>query len=96
MKIHDNDYYQEYSYDVSSIVDPAVYTPLIDETVGVAGTKLFSTPLINSINNLESSLNIEFSFFETTIQQYITTDGEDYTAESGDKLVAQVSGVYTA
>lgn len=94
-RLHDNDYYQEYSYDVSSIVDPSVYTPLIDETVGVAGTKLFSTPLINSNNDLDSSLDVEFTFFLTTLDQYVTTDGDNYTAENGDLLQAQTSGVFT-
>ncbi len=61
--LHDNDYFQEYSYEVSSIVSPSRYEPLIKETVGVAGTKLFSKPLVNSVNDLDGDLNLEISSF---------------------------------
>ena len=62
--LHDNDFYQEYSYEISSIVTPSKYEPLIKETVGVAGTKLFSKPLVNSDNPLDSDLNLEISTFD--------------------------------
>jgi hypothetical protein len=68
-KIADNYYYQEYSYEVGSIIDPARYSPLIDNIVGVAGTKLFSTPLINTTNDLSSKLDVEFQVWD------ISTDG---------------------
>jgi len=91
-KIHDNHYYQEYSYDISSIVDPKLYEGLIGETVGVAGTKLFSTPLINSINDLESDLEVEFSFYDISSKQMVTYDGLNYVATDagadGDNLHA--------
>ena len=91
-KLHDNDYYQEYSYDISSIVDPKSYGNLIGETVGVAGTKLFSTPLINSISNLESDLEVEFNFYDITSKQMVTYDGNNYvttvSGADGDNLHA--------
>jgi hypothetical protein len=74
-RIHDNDYYQEYSYDVSSIVDPKKYTGLISDVVGVAGTKLFSTPLINSDNTIDTSLDAEFVYYDIQSQKFIATDG---------------------
>ena len=76
-KIHDNDYYQEYSYDVSSIVNPVKYKPLIDDIVGVSGTKLFSTPLINSINEMDSDLDVAFTYYDVGSSQLITHDGVD-------------------
>ena len=39
--IHDNNYYQEYSYEVQSKIDVNVYEKPIKETVHVAGTKVF-------------------------------------------------------
>jgi len=61
--IRDNDYYQEYSYDISSIVNPDKYESLVKEEVSVAGTKLFSSPLINSVNKFETDVNIDFEVF---------------------------------
>ena len=92
-KIHDNDYYQEYSYDVSSIIDPQKYEPLIEETVGVAGTKLFSTPLINSNNTLDSSLEVAFTYYNIGTANFVTTDGDNYVTEqnTSDNLGAQLS-----
>lgn len=63
-KIHDNDYYQEYSYDISSIINPEIYTPLVKNIVGVAGTKMFSTPLINSDNPMQSNVDAEVQRFD--------------------------------
>ncbi len=80
-RLHDNNYYQEYSYDISSIVDPDIYKPLIDDTVGVAGTKLFSTPLINSINTVSSESNVSLTYYDITSEQLLTYDGDQYVAE---------------
>ena len=71
--LHDNDYFQEYSYEVSSIVSPSRYEPLIKETVGVAGTKLFSKPLVNSVNDLDGDLNLEISTFNIQGTQLAST-----------------------
>lgn len=85
-KLHDNNYYQEYSYEISSIVDPKIYAPLIGDTVGVAGTKLFSTPLINSVNALESDLEVEFGFFDVETRQYVTTPDGDNIVGTGTAI----------
>ena len=74
-KIHDNNYYQEYSYDISSIIDPKKYTGLIGDVVGVAGTKLFSTPLINSDNVINTTLDAEFVYYNIESQNFIATNG---------------------
>jgi hypothetical protein len=63
-RIPDNDYYQEYSYDISSMIDPEIYGPLVKDVVGVSGTKMFSTPLINSNNTLESNVDAVITRFE--------------------------------
>lgn len=81
-KLHDNNYYQEYSYDLSSIVDPSKYRPLVEDIVGVSGTKLFSTPLINSVNSLDSGLDVAFTYYDVGSSQLITHDGvDDITVE---------------
>lgn len=103
--LHDNDFYQEYSYEISSIVTPSKYEPLIKETVGVAGTKLFSKPLVNSDNPLDSDLNLEISTFDiqgvslATIKQSgihtpNLTSGTVYTiTDLGDTTPAQWENV---
>lgn len=90
-KIHDNHYYQEYSYDIGSIVDPAKYTPLIDNVVGVAGTKLFSSPLINTNSNLSSTLDVEFQVWDITEIQLTNEEGtQNLTTEANNGLVSTV------
>ena len=94
-RIHDNDYYQEYSYDISSIIDPSKYNELLDQTVSVAGTKRFSTPLINSDSSIDSGLEIEFTYFDITSEQLQTTDGDNYRTQGDDNLHASVSTIDT-
>ena len=101
--LHDNDYYQEYSYEISSIINPSRYESLISETVGVAGTKLFSKPLVNTINTLDNDLNLEISTFNiqgkqlATVKQIGIADivaGTEYTVTLlGDTTSAQWSTV---
>jgi hypothetical protein len=91
-KLHDNFYYQEYSYEVSSIIDPSKYEPLIRDTIGVAGTKVFSAPLINSTSNVQSKIDIEFEVYDISEEDTMTEDGVDViTTQSGaDNLVAVI------
>lgn len=41
MKIQDSDYYQEYSYEIKSTVDPKKYEKVVKDTMHLAGSKLF-------------------------------------------------------
>lgn len=70
-RIHDNDYYQEYAYDISSMINPEVYTPIVKEVVGVAGTKMFSTPLINSENAVDPSIDVQIQKYSIVLQDMI-------------------------
>ena len=89
-KLPDNDYYQEYSYDISTIVDPEKYTQLIKDTVGVAGTKVFGSPLINSNNNLNSTLDVEFQVWNLSTESYVTEGSEtmmtEFNNDSNDSI----------
>jgi hypothetical protein len=82
--LHDNDYYQEYSYEISSVIDPEKYTQLIKDTVGVAGTKVFSSPLINSTSNLDSTLDVEFQVWNLSNEPYITEGTEENIMTEGN------------
>lgn len=73
--IHDNDFYQEYSYEVSSILDPDVYEKVVKDTVHVAGTKLFSSPLINTLNNVRPTADVAIEAYDLTAIPFVTEDG---------------------
>ena len=65
--IHDNDYYQEYSYDVATILDPSVYEKTLKDVAHVAGTKFFGTPLISTSNDIKPEVDssvIQFNRIE--------------------------------
>ena len=62
--IQDNFYYQEYSYDISSAISPTKYESLVKDIVGVAGTKLFSTSLINSLSTLDLDSDAEIEVYD--------------------------------
>ena len=74
------------------IIDPSKYEPLIRDTIGVAGTKVFSAPLINSTNNVQSKIDIEFEVYDISEENTMTEDGVDViTTQSGaDNLVAVI------
>jgi hypothetical protein len=90
-KIQDSNYYQEYSYEVSSIIDPARYEPLIKDTIGVAGTKIFSSPLINSINDVSPSIDIELQIYNLVSENLITADSADeILTETGENIIVTI------
>ena len=85
--IHDNFYYQEYSYDISSRVPPGSFEKLIKDTVGVAGTKQFSSPLINSSNSTPTDLDVEMQVFDISNADYITDPSTQAPNENGTYIV---------
>ncbi len=71
--IHDNDYYQNYSYDVSTILDPTVYEETLKGTVHVAGTKFFGTPLITSTNNVQPAIDSSIAQHPTELRLLVAS-----------------------
>ncbi|MEK9907656.1 MAG: hypothetical protein VW500_01040, partial [Aquiluna sp.] len=53
-KLHDNKYYQEYSYDVQTGISLDKYRLLFKELIHVAGTELFGTVVKNSNININT------------------------------------------
>ena len=95
-RIHDNNYYQEYSYDVSTMTDPKIYTPLVKDVVGVAGTKLFNTPLINSVNSFESTVDVSIITYDVVVDNFAVEGighlGDVNQSIDGDVLTADGTG----
>ena len=71
--IHDNYYYQQYSYDVSTILDPPVYEKTLKDITHVAGTKLFGTPLIATIDDIRPEIDASVGQTETILKNYCCT-----------------------
>ena len=57
--LQDNDYYQEYSYEIQTSVQQDTYKQMFDQVLHVAGTKGFSSYL--SEKSIQSNLKIAFS-----------------------------------
>lgn len=66
--IHDNFYYQEYSFDVRSIISPDVYEDIVADVVQPAGTKLFGSPLINTTNYVNVELDASMEIYNFNYQ----------------------------
>ncbi len=87
-RTHDNDYYQEYSYDILSMISPAVYTPLVKNVIGVAGTKMFSTPLINSDSPMLANVDVDIEKYEIATEN-LEAQGIGSIANSAEVLDGQ-------
>jgi len=93
--LQDNDYYQEYSYDVSSLIKANRYEELLREKISVAGTKLFSSTLINSLNNFEPIADVAMEIYNLTTPE-IEAEGQPsantyVSTQSGEDLVAVIA-----
>jgi len=92
--IQDNNYYQEYSYDISSLLDPSKYENIVKDTVHVAGTKMFSSPLINTINNTRPNADVaieSYTFAELPLRvEQEDENGVTITTEQGEILNAVI------
>lgn len=78
--LQDSYYYQQYSYDLGTAISPDRYRELVADTVQVAGTKLFATPLINTYNAVAPDVVAEIQFFEIKKEPYITESETDSSA----------------
>lgn len=81
--LHDNDYYQEYSYDISSIINTEKYGAVISDLVQVSGTKQFNTPLINSRDALNMNVDVALEVYDLS-EEVIQAESFD---PDGDKIL---------
>ena len=58
-KIRDNDYYQEFSYEIQGVVDPIEYDEILKRTVHPAGTKAFNKFVYKT--KVETNIGSKFS-----------------------------------
>jgi len=102
-KIHDNDYYQEYSYDIETKIPFEQYFEVLKDLVHVAGTKAFgsviSLSVIDSPLIVSSQIDLEESS-GALVQSYTGTfTAQSYTGDfSGTYskvFTTQYSGTFT-
>lgn len=66
-KIRDNDYYQEFSYEIQGVVDPVEYGDILKRTVHPAGTKTFN----KFVYKAKVNTNIKSKFALTRKDDYV-------------------------
>lgn len=82
-KIHDGDYYQEYSYDIISRVPVDKYASMFKKVMHTAGTRFFGSVLVDSLANfniLTANSIVDITDDSPyTIQDRSSTDVQDRT-----------------
>lgn len=73
--IQDSEYYQAYSFDLGSSIIPERYVDIVENLMKVAGTKMFSTPIINTINDVVPAITTEIEFFDILSEPFMTEAG---------------------
>ena len=102
-KIHDNDYYQEFSYDIETKIPFDQYFEVLKELVHVAGTKAFGSVISLSVIEtpliVTSQIDLEESF-GSFVHSYtgtftpITYTG-NFSGTYSKVFTAQFSGLFT-
>lgn len=91
-RVQDSDYFQEYSYELKSMVNPKDYIPALKESVHLAGTKVFNQFLFKTKAGITLSHRfIRFfnddgvgSILDTQPLDEITTDILNFTVDSDE------------
>lgn len=94
--IHDNDYYQDYSYDVQSDVSPDKFYETVRRVTHTAGTKMFTSGLLskktNSVyNNVGAEVEYNGSIIVAHFMGYSPNSKQDL-----NELTQQGGGTYDA
>lgn len=79
MRIQDSDYYQEYSYEITSTVDIKRYKKVLEDTMHLAGTKMFG----NFVYQHKTSPTLS-SKFNLTIKDDFIIGGPDIVGPDQD------------
>ncbi len=89
-RIHDNKYYQEYSYDVLSGLSLSRYEEILRSVFHVAGTRMFGSVVKNSNVSAEPEV-VESSIakFKPVPNQLVTQSGLVIVTTSGNNLIVR-------
>jgi hypothetical protein len=76
IKLHDGNYYQEYSYEVRSSIVLDKYSDMLKKVMHVSGTKFFGALIYQSISN--TNVNILSPIVDKSFVKSITTESGNY------------------
>jgi hypothetical protein len=82
-KVHDGDYYQEYSYDILSRIPIEKYATMFKKVMHTSGTRFFGSVLIDSLAN--TSISVANSAIDIT-------DDSPYTVQDRESIDIQDRG----
>ena len=96
-KIHDGDYYQDYSYEIQSRIPLNKYADILKSVVHTAGTKFFGKVIIDSAPNFDGSNTIEtvdrIVNLEVVSGNGSFTAGENITQGSASGKLSTANGI---
>jgi hypothetical protein len=84
-KVHDGDYYQEYSYDIISRIPLDRYSSMFKKVMHTAGTRFFGSVLIDSLANTTVTVAGTANTISSSIE---ITDDSPYTVQ--DRAVINI------
>lgn len=70
--IHDNYYYQEYSYDIKASCNPDKYIGAVEDITHVAGNELFTTPVKRVVYDIDYKFETSVEFLGDGFERYVT------------------------
>jgi hypothetical protein len=77
-KLHDNDYYQEYSYEIQTKIPFSKYSDILKKIIHVAGTRMFGKVVNDSfVNNTITISNTVNRFVELTLNSITNSSFTD-------------------
>jgi hypothetical protein len=76
IKLHDGDYYQEYSYEVRSSIVLDKYSDMLKKILHVSGTKFFGALIYQSLSN--TNVNITSFIVDKSFVKSIITENDNY------------------
>jgi hypothetical protein len=91
-KVHDGDYYQEYSYDIISRIPLDKYNDMFKKVMHTAGTRFFGNVLLDSLANVgvttAGQTNSSIEIANST--PYIISDREDIDIEDRNSFYIEI------
>lgn len=81
-KLHDGNYYQEYSYEVRSSVMLNKYSDMLKKILHVSGTKFFGALIYKSVANTPTNIS-SFVVTKSNVKQLVTETGDYLILETG-------------
>lgn len=84
--IQDSDFYQDFSYQVTSKLSPAVYEKPLKDLAHVAGTKVFHKFSLQEDINIQLDTSLNILLYQYTPTEVITESSESMTTEDGSLI----------